>query len=81
VFPGDEGTGRPGILIGTIKVAVVIAGLGYAGATWMASGVDTRSGLQLAGKAVRSYEDPGTTGSLARAAGRHARSLRGAPAP
>ena len=69
MFRGDKETRPPALLVGTVKIAAVIGGLAYAGATWMANGVDSRGLVQLAGKAGRSFEDPVTTGSLARSAG------------
>lgn len=55
-------SGRPTLLLGTIKIAALVVGVSYLAANWLSAEPLDR----VAGHAT-GFEDPVTTGSIARA--------------
>jgi hypothetical protein len=55
-------SGRPALLLGTLKVAALIVGVFFLAANWLSAGPLDRLASHATG-----FEDPVTTGSIARA--------------
>ena len=62
MFGTSTESGRPGLLLGTIKVAALVVGVSFLAANWLSAGPLDRVASHATG-----FEDPITTGSIARA--------------
>lgn len=56
--------GRPSLLGGTVKTAVIVGVLSYLAAGWLSSAADNETLARLAQNVSRGFADPLTTGSI-----------------
>jgi hypothetical protein len=62
MFGTSKDSGRPALLFGTIKVAALVVALSFLATNWLSAGR-----LEHLASHAGGYEDPVTTGSIARA--------------
>jgi hypothetical protein len=71
MFGTSEDSARPTLLIGTIKVAALVASVSFLTASWLSAGRLDQGGLaHVAGNTASVYDDPVTTGSILRSGDR-----------